>query len=164
MYDIKCVLSWNKSHLYKWFVPSSVHSDQFLCSPSVIAYTHRVYLPYWKFKMFHHCFVFSTIKNTELNTFLNIPTKCSSLFLKHVSITSLLHVSVCCIQFLQGEKWCIWDTEICIKNKHMHLFGILKKLFNVKECTGWKILKLKYKIFRLNTTVYIVRKSNILFG
>jgi hypothetical protein len=37
-----------------------------------------------------------------LNIF-NIPTECTSLFLTHVCITSVLHVLVCYVHHLQGE-------------------------------------------------------------
>jgi len=41
----------------------------------------------------------------------NIPTKCASLLLVRVSITSLLHVSVCYIHHLQGEPLVSYTTS-----------------------------------------------------
>jgi hypothetical protein len=67
------------------------------------------------------------------------------------------------LQTSAGENWCNNHTEESIEIKNMHFFGILKKLFNVHECMGWKTLKQKYKIFRLNKTVYFLRKSNTFF-
>ena len=44
---------------------------------------------------------FNTVQ--QIKHFFNIPTKYTSLFLIHVSITSLLHVLMCYIHHLQGE-------------------------------------------------------------
>jgi hypothetical protein len=50
-------------------------------------------------------------RETDLvSTFLNIPSKCTSVFLIHFSILSLLHVSVCYVLHLQGEP-----LSICTK-------------------------------------------------
>jgi hypothetical protein len=101
----------------------------------LMPYIKQITFRLLKVKTILPCCVSSTLTSAQLNKFLNIPTKCISLLLKHVSITSLLHAPVCYIHHQQGEPG-IYKTHqnkyercnrVILVNEGVNLVGMLNK-------------------------------------
>jgi hypothetical protein len=112
--------------------------------------------------------IFITIKH-----FFSIPTKCKSLFLIHISITTLLPVLVCYIHHLQGDpvitctKPSVFYCVLCMlhwlwhKGQHTHFckftafFTIIKAMFLQVILNAKSPKTLQLKSFICNVLIYV---------
>ena len=103
---------------------------------------------FWSFPFFPFLYI---------KHYFNIPTKCASLFIIPLSITTFLHVSVCYIHHLQGEPfiactkpsafYCVFCTLHCCATEYNTYTLVVIQFFTMIKTTFLLVI-LNAKILR----------------